>query len=65
VNECRLVGMYFEIDEVEGIFLGVKGLDVLSGTGSKKCYSQIGEKLFGRMCDERKDGMRKILDVID
>ncbi|MBU4618054.1 helix-turn-helix transcriptional regulator [Bacillus altitudinis] len=64
VNQSPLVPIYFQIDEVQAIFFALKALDLLSATPFKKSYSQIRQKLFATMSDERKHRITEILDVI-
>lgn len=45
-------------------FFALKALDLLSATPFKKSYSQIRQKLFATMSDERKHRITEILDVI-
>lgn len=64
VNQSPLVPIYFNIDEVQAIFFALKALDLLSATPFKKSYSQIGQKLFATMSDERKQMITETLEVI-
>ncbi|PRS41752.1 transcriptional regulator [Bacillus sp. NMCC4] len=64
VNQSPLVPIYFNIDEVQAIFFALKALDLVSATPFKKSYSQILQKLFATMSDERKQMITETLDVI-
>ncbi|MCY7618574.1 WYL domain-containing protein [Bacillus pumilus] len=64
VNQSPLVPIYFNIDEVQAIFFALKALDLVSATPFKKSYSQIRQKLFATMSDERKQMITETLDVI-
>ncbi|WP_224925281.1 helix-turn-helix transcriptional regulator [Bacillus pumilus] len=64
VNQSPLVPIYFNIDEVQAIFFALKALDLLSATPFKKSYSQIRQKLFATMSDERKQMITETLEVI-
>lgn len=64
VNQSPLVPIYFNTDEVQAIFFALKALDLLSATPFKKSYSQIRQKLFATMSDERKQMISETLDVI-
>ncbi len=64
VNQSPLVPIYFNTDEVQAIFFALKALDLLSATPFKKSYSQIRQKLFATMSDERKQMITETLEVI-
>ncbi|WP_231293929.1 helix-turn-helix transcriptional regulator [Bacillus safensis] len=64
VNQSPLVPIYFNIEEVQAIFFALKALDLVSATPFKKSYSQIRQKLFATMSDERKQMITETLDVI-
>ncbi|WP_368931388.1 helix-turn-helix transcriptional regulator [Bacillus pumilus] len=64
VNQSPLVLIYFNTDEVQAIFFALKALDLLSATPFKKSYSQIRQKLFATMSDERKQMITETLEVI-
>ncbi|MDR4250534.1 helix-turn-helix transcriptional regulator [Bacillus pumilus] len=64
VNQSPLVPIYFNTDEVQAIFFALKALDLVSATPFKKSYSQIRQKLFATMSDERKQMISETLDVI-
>lgn len=64
VNQSSLVPIYFNIEEVQAIFFALKALDIVSATPFKKSYSQIRQKLFATMSDERKQMITETLDVI-
>ncbi|WP_282060339.1 helix-turn-helix transcriptional regulator [Bacillus pumilus] len=64
VNQSPLVPINFHIDEVQAIFFSLKALELLSATPFKKSYSQIRQKLFATMSDERKHRITATLDVI-
>lgn len=64
VNQSPLVPIYFNTDEVQAIFFALKALDLLSATPFKKSYSQIRQKLFAAMSDERKQMITETLEVI-
>ncbi|MEH3000620.1 helix-turn-helix transcriptional regulator [Bacillus pumilus] len=64
VKQSPMVPIYFNIDEVQAIFFALKALDLLSATPFKKSYSQIRQKLFATMSDERKQMITETLDVI-
>lgn len=64
VNQSPLVPIYFNIDEVQAIFFALKAVDLLSATPFKKSYSQIRQKLFATMSDERKQMITETLEVI-
>lgn len=64
VNQTPLVPIYFNIEEVQAIFFALKALDLVSATPFKKSYSQIRQKLFATMSDERKQMITETLDVI-
>ncbi|MBY0191112.1 WYL domain-containing protein [Bacillus safensis] len=64
VNQSPLVPIYFNIEEVQAIFFALKALDLVSATPFKKSYSQIRQKLFATMSDERKQMLTETLDVI-
>ncbi|KML11264.1 transcriptional regulator [Bacillus safensis] len=64
VNQSSLVPIYFNIEEVQAIFFALKALDLVSATPFKKSYSQIRQKLFATMSDERKQMITETLDVI-
>ncbi|MEK5337923.1 WYL domain-containing protein [Bacillus sp. FSL M8-0166] len=64
VNQSPLVPIYFNIEEVKAIFFALKALDLVSATPFKKSYSQIRQKLFATMSDEKKQMITETLDVI-
>jgi len=64
VNQSPLVPIYFNIEEVQAIFFALKALDLVSATPFKKSYSQIRQKLFATMSDERKQTITETLEVI-
>ncbi|MGM0966845.1 helix-turn-helix transcriptional regulator [Bacillus pumilus] len=64
VKQSPLVPIYFNTDEVQAIFFALKALDLVSATPFKKSYSQIRQKLFATMSDERKQMITETLDVI-
>ncbi|WP_436871425.1 helix-turn-helix transcriptional regulator [Bacillus safensis] len=64
VNQSPLVPIYFNIEEVQAIFFALKALDLVSATPFKKSYSQIRQKLFATMSDEKKQMITETLDVI-
>lgn len=64
VNQSPLVPIYFNIEEVQAIFFALKALDLVSATPFKKSYSQIRQKLFATMSEERKQMITETLDVI-
>ncbi|MGE6674847.1 helix-turn-helix transcriptional regulator [Bacillus pumilus] len=64
VKQSPMVPIYFNIDEVQAIFFALKALDLVSATPFKKSYSQIRQKLFATMSDERKQMITETLDVI-
>ncbi|RAP23365.1 hypothetical protein C2W59_02945 [Bacillus pumilus] len=64
VKQSPLVPIYFNIDEVQAIFFALKALDLVSATPFKKSYTQIRQKLFATMSDERKQMITETLDVI-
>ncbi|WP_144502895.1 helix-turn-helix transcriptional regulator [Bacillus pumilus] len=64
VNQSPLVPIYFNTDEVQAIFFALKALDLVSATPFKKSYSQIRQKLFATMSDERKQMITETLEVI-
>lgn len=64
VNQSPLVPIYFNTDEVQAIFFALKALDLLSATPFKKSYSQIRQKLYATMSDERKQTITETLEVI-
>ncbi|MCM3139459.1 WYL domain-containing protein [Bacillus safensis] len=64
VNQSSLVPIYFNIEEVQAIFFALKALDLVSATPFKKSYSQIRQKLFATMSEERKQMITETLDVI-
>ncbi|WP_231120708.1 helix-turn-helix transcriptional regulator [Bacillus safensis] len=64
VNQSPLVPIYFNIEEVQAIFFALKALDLVSATPFKKSYSQIRQKLYATMSDERKQMITETLDVI-
>ncbi|TKI25974.1 WYL domain-containing protein [Bacillus pumilus] len=64
VKQSPMVPIYFNTDEVQAIFFALKALDLVSATPFKKSYSQIRQKLFATMSDERKQMITETLDVI-
>ncbi|MGE6855235.1 WYL domain-containing protein [Bacillus sp. FSL K6-2841] len=64
VKQSPMVPIYFNIDEVQAIFFALKALDLVSATPFKKSYSQIRQKLFATMSDERKQMITETLEVI-
>ncbi|MGF9724374.1 WYL domain-containing protein [Bacillus safensis] len=64
VNQSPLVPIYFNIEEVQAIFFALKALNLVSATPFKKSYSQIRQKLFATMSEERKQMITETLDVI-
>ncbi|WEZ17411.1 helix-turn-helix transcriptional regulator [Bacillus safensis] len=64
VNQSPLVPIYFNIEEVQAVFFALKALDLVSATPFKKSYSQIRQKLFATMSDEKKQMITETLDVI-
>ncbi|MGM0815114.1 helix-turn-helix transcriptional regulator [Bacillus zhangzhouensis] len=64
VNQSPLVPIYFNTDEVQAIFFALKALDLVSATPFRKSYSQIRQKLFATMSDERKQTITETLNVI-
>ncbi|MCM2989854.1 WYL domain-containing protein [Bacillus safensis] len=64
VNQSPLVPIYFNIEEVQAIFFALKALDMVSATPFKKSYSQIRQKLFATMSDERKQMITETLEFI-
>lgn len=64
INQGSLVPVYFNSEEIQAIFFSLKALDVLSSTPFKKSYTQIRQKLFATLSDERKDMISRTLDVI-
>ncbi|OUZ10381.1 helix-turn-helix transcriptional regulator [Bacillus pumilus] len=64
VNQSPLVPIYFNTDEVQAIFFALKALDLVSATPFKKSYSQIRQKLYATMSDERKQTITETLEVI-
>lgn len=64
IKQSPLVPIYFNTDEVQAIFFALKALDLVSATPFKKSYSQIRQKLFATMSDERKQMITETLDVI-
>ncbi|MCY7479595.1 MULTISPECIES: helix-turn-helix transcriptional regulator [Bacillus] len=64
VKQSPLVPIYFNIEEVQAIFFALKALDLVSATPFKKSYSQIRQKLFATMSDEKKQMITETLDVI-
>ncbi|KIL17741.1 helix-turn-helix transcriptional regulator [Bacillus pumilus] len=64
VKQSPLVPIYFNTDEVQAIFFALKALDLVSATPFKKSYSQIRQKLFATLSDERKQMITETLDVI-
>lgn len=64
VNQSPLVPIFFNIEEVQAIFFALKALDLVSATPFKKSYSQIRQKLFATMSDERKQTITETLEVI-
>lgn len=64
INQSPLVPIYFNREEVQAIFFALKALDVLSATPFKKSYSQIRQKLFATLSEERKESISRTLDVI-
>lgn len=64
INHSPLVPIYFNKEEVQAIFFALKALDVVSATPFKKSYTQIRQKLFATLSDERKESISRALNVI-
>lgn len=64
INQSPLVPIYFNNEEVQAIFFALKALDALLVTPFKKSYTQIRQKLFATLSDERKKSVSRTLDVI-